>query len=170
MTPRIRDARPEDRPAIAALHAASWQAAYARFLPADVLADLPRRFALKWQDHASGGGDRVLLIEEGGALLGFAAFLAGDPLWLDNLHVRPDLRGGGIGRRLLAGCAACLRGASPLPCELTVIRDNDPARRFYAAMGARVVAEERADVFGTDLAVLRLRWDDIVIWGEGPGT
>ena len=162
----IRPARAADRPAIASLMAASWQSAYAPFLPPETLETLPQRFAEKWQSHASGPDDLILLAEAEGAPVAFVTFLAGDPVWIDNLHVRPDLRGGGIGRRLLAGSVAPLTARGARAAELTVITGNAPARAFYARMGGRVVAEEGAELFGTPLDVLRLRWDDIAVWAD----
>lgn len=166
----IRKARPQDRPAIAALMAASWQDAYAPFLPAGILSQLPARFAEKWRDHASGSGDLVMVAEEGGVLQGFAAFLAAEPMYLDNLHVRPGLRGGGIGRRLLAGCVAPLRALGARRAELTVIEGNATARAFYERMGGRIAARETARLFDTELDVLRLRWEDIGIWERVPAS
>ena len=162
--PVIRPARTADRPGIAALMAASWQSVYAPVLPAAVLDGLPARFAEKWRDHAGGPEDLVMVAERDGALLGFAAFLGGDPLWLDNLHVHPGLRGGGIGRRLLAGCVAPLRARGVTRVELTVVEGNTAARAFYARMGGRPVARETVTLLGTEVTVLRLRWDDIGTW------
>ena len=167
---RIRQARTQDRPAMAALMVASWRHVYAGDLPREVLEELPERFARKWQTHASGPGDLVMLAEDDRGICGLAAFLAGDPLWLDNLHVAPDRHGQGIGRRLLAGCVAPLQARGVRAVELTVLRDNAPARAFYARMGGQVVAGETADLLGSPVPVLRLRWDDIAHWaGTGHG-
>ncbi len=65
--------------------------------------------------------------------------------WLDNLWVRPDAIGQGIGAALLrhAGMRARRAGASALRVE------SDPhAVGFYVKMGARMVGERRTEVDG----------------------
>lgn len=164
MSVTIRLMREDDRAAIAALQTASWQNAYAGYLSSDELAALPDKFALKWQSHASGPGDLVVVAEDKGDFVGFAAFLAGDPMFLDNLHVRPDLRRGGVGRALLAGCVAPLAELSASRAELTVVEANTAARAFYARMGGQIVAQEVSSALGVALPVLRIRWNDVSVW------
>ena len=164
MTPRFRLARDGDRPAIAALQAASWASAYAPYMDPDAIAALPQHFSDKWKDHAANPGDLVAVAEAGAAVVAVAAFLHADPMYLDNLHVRPDLKGQQIGRRLLAFCSGHLIARGVRRAELTVIEDNQIARQFYDRMGGRVIARERDDVMGTPVDVLRIRWDDVALW------
>jgi ribosomal protein S18 acetylase RimI-like enzyme len=139
----LRPALATDAPAIAALHSASWQNSYAGLLAAewlahDVCADRLRvwteRFATP--DPAM----RVLLAEDGGGLAGFVClFLAADQQWgshVDNLHVRPELKGRGLGRRLLASAARLALDAAPgLGLDLYVYSANTAARGFYTRIG-----------------------------------
>jgi RimJ/RimL family protein N-acetyltransferase len=48
--------------------------------------------------------------------------------------VRPDARGAGIGRRLMEAVIELARHRVEL-VQLTVVRDNAPARRLYAGLG-----------------------------------
>jgi GNAT superfamily N-acetyltransferase len=68
-------------------------------------------------------------------------------LHLEDLYVRPEHRGSGLGQVLVAHLArlAVDRGCARL--EWWVLRTNDPALRFYARLHAREVEE---------IAVLRL--------------
>jgi GNAT superfamily N-acetyltransferase len=79
---------------------------------------------------------------------GFALFyptystIVGRPgIHLEDLYVRPEHRGSGLGRALLAHLAhlALQRGAARL--EWAVLRTNDPALRFYARLQARELDE-----------------------------
>jgi len=92
-------------------------------------------------------GDRpaaeVLIAECDGAPAGFAlffhnysTFLARPGLYLEDLYVRPALRGKGIGGRLLARLAAIAveRGCGRF--EWSVLDWNEPAIRFYRNLGA----------------------------------
>ena len=93
-------------------------------------------------------GDRpaaeVLIAELDGEPAGFALFfhnyspfLARPGLYLEDLFVKPELRGNGIGRRLLARLAqiAVERGCGRF--EWSVLDWNEPAIRFYEKLGAR---------------------------------
>ncbi len=85
----------------------------------------------------------VLLVEEAGAVLGFALFFhvfstfLGKPgLYLEDLFVVPEHRGQGHGKALLSALArmAVERGCGHL--EWTVLNWNEPAIRFYRSLGA----------------------------------
>ena len=71
---------------------------------------------------------------------------------LDDLYVRPEHRGAGVGRALLAHLAGlAVRGGGRL--EWWVMRTNDPALRFYRRLQARTVDE--IDVLRLDGEQLR---------------
>jgi GNAT superfamily N-acetyltransferase len=95
-------------------------------------------------------GDRpaaeVVIAELGGAPAGFAlffhnysTFLARPGLYLEDLYVRPQMRGKGIGKRLLCRLAeiAVERGCGRF--EWSVLDWNEPAIRFYEKLGARAM-------------------------------
>lgn len=67
----------------------------------------------------------------------FSTFLGRPGLYLEDIFVLPGWRRHGIGRRLLGHVArmAAARGAGRL--EWSVLDWNDPALRFYRALGAR---------------------------------
>ena len=64
-------------------------------------------------------------------------------LWLEDLYVHARFRGSGVGRGLLAELARLTveRGGSRL--EWHRAEWNEPALRFYAALGAELVGRER---------------------------
>ncbi|MDQ3933823.1 MAG: GNAT family N-acetyltransferase, partial [Actinomycetota bacterium] len=71
----------------------------------------------------------------------FSTFLARPGAWVEDLFVRPEHRGGGAGRALLAHVAgvAVERGYGRL--ELSALDWNKPAIGFYHALGARSMDE-----------------------------
>ncbi len=90
----------------------------------------------------------VLLAEDAGAVVGFAlyfhnysTFLAQPGIYLEDLYVKSDHRGRGHGKALLAALArlALQRGCGRL--EWAVLNWNEPALRFYHALGARPMDE-----------------------------
>lgn len=83
-----------------------------------------------------------------GAVAGFALWFRNYSTWLgrpgiylEDLYVRPELRGRGYGRALLAELAAlCVdRGYGRL--EWWVLDWNTPARGFYTALGATAMTD-----------------------------
>lgn len=141
--PTIRDAKAQDAPAIAGLHADSWRrhyrGAYAdAYLDGDLDHDRLAVWAVRLERQ---NPDSVtLLAESQGVVVGFAhAVIDHDPQWgslIENLHVRHDRHRSGIGRRLLAESATKVREKSRLePMHLWVLQQNVRAQAFYRAMG-----------------------------------
>lgn len=157
MTVRLRRAVPDDAPKLAALHARSWRASYAPYVPADALGKpLDDNMRARWNSWPA---DRlILLAEDSDAVLGFAAVVRADVPLLDNLHVDPDARSGGIGALLLTMMAACLaeEGASAL--RLVVIADNARARRFYVRMGGQEGTPLDETLLGATVRMVPFHW------------
>jgi len=111
-------------------------------------------------------GDRVHVVREDGAILGFASHRADDgPLAADGdralvtyLYVVPDRRGEGIGTDLFAAVEADLRAAGYDEVALEVLADNERARRFYRRLGyephrlemAKALADDESDNHSKD--------------------
>jgi ribosomal-protein-alanine N-acetyltransferase len=71
---------------------------------------------------------------------GFCAlWLVADEVHINNLAVRPELRGAGLGSRLLAGVLAETAAMGAAHTTLEVRRSNLPARRLYERAGFRTV-------------------------------
>ena len=69
--------------------------------------------------------------------LTFSTWTGRHGIWLEDLHVRPEHRGAGIGRRLLAALAAICVSRGYRRLEWSVLDWNEPARGFYKSIGAR---------------------------------
>jgi len=70
----------------------------------------------------------------------YKSFAARRGLFVDDLYVRPDFRGHGHGRALLAHLAAKARHAGGF-MEWQVLDWNAPSIAFYKSLGARPVEE-----------------------------
>jgi GNAT superfamily N-acetyltransferase len=82
--------------------------------------------------------------EHDGAVVGFALWYrtfstwTGKPgLWLEDLFVRPEARGTGLGRALLVELAATAVDRGWTRFEWWVLDWNTPAQGFYRSLGAR---------------------------------
>lgn len=140
----IREARPEDVPAIAAMIRAL--ADYEKLAHACVSTEQDLQRALFGSDRAA----EVLIATAGGVPAGFAlffhtfsTFLARRGLWLEDLFVYPEQRGRGIGRAMLLRLAAIAAARGCGRFEWAVLDWNTPAIRFYERMGATVMPDWR---------------------------
>jgi GNAT superfamily N-acetyltransferase len=138
----IRPARPADIPAIYQLvrDLASYENALAEVTGSEeqlrqaLLAEPPAVFA-----HVAEHDGQV----SGFALwyLSFSTWTAGHGIYLEDLYVKPELRGLGLGRALLAELARiCVARGYPR-LEWAVLDWNAPSRGFYASLGAAEMSE-----------------------------
>ena len=133
----IRPARRDDAPTIANL--------IRELAVYEKLEDQAKATADELARHLFGGrpSAEVLIAEVEGAPVGFALFFPtfstfrGQPgLYLEDLFVRPEYRGRGIGKKLMASVAkvAVDRGCGRL--EWSVLDWNTPSIEFYRSQGA----------------------------------
>lgn len=159
-----------DADALADLHTRSRQVAY-RGLYGDAYLDemLLELSRASWRARFTAFdpvNDLILAAMEDGAPIGlaYASFRLKPEVGalLDNLHVAPERKGGGLGSRLLAEVARWLvdqHGGAPL--HLEVYAPNAAALGFYEARGGVEVARYHEVVpGGREVAVARYRWDD----------
>ena len=90
----------------------------------------------------------VLLAFEGDVPVGFAIYfynfstwLARPGLYLEDLFVKPEKRGKGCGRALLVELAKIARDRGCGRMEWAVLNWNEPAIKFYQALGAKPMNE-----------------------------
>ncbi len=156
MTATIRPAVPGDAPAVFALVAALAEYEHLGHEVVSTVDDLDTALF--------GPSPRVFcdLAEEDGQAIGlalwfynFSTFAGRHGIYLEDLFVRPEARGRGVGKRLIAGLAArCVR-ENLGRLEWAVLDWNTPAIAFYKARGARILDDWRVcRVGGTDLARL----------------
>ncbi|MCM0020746.1 MAG: GNAT family N-acetyltransferase, partial [Tagaea sp.] len=155
----------------AKLHAESWKTAY-RGIVSDAYLDTrceADRIEYWTKRMAAWDPARAVLIfarAADGTDLGFScALLDKEPehgVLLDNLHVRPALKRGGVGRALIAATGRWVAATSPgTPMHLTVYRDNPIAVSFYRRMGG-VEHDAGIENFkdGTSAPISRFVWSE----------
>lgn len=140
---QIRPASPDDCRAIADLHVASWQIAYADILDPSFLAGLSidRREA-SWRQVLAAGGSQLLLGFADSTLVGFASFgpsrdqdapLGRGELWA--LYVHPLWWSTGAGRELWQAALPKLQSQGFSSVSLWVLEKNVRAIAFYSTAG-----------------------------------
>jgi GNAT superfamily N-acetyltransferase len=150
----VRAARLEDATAIGRVNVEAWQVGYAGLLPPDFLAGLRvEDRAEKWRSWllAAGPGRRLLVADDRGDVVGFAASWPTPDRDLDPatgelavLNVRPDRWRRGVGGALLGATVEALAAHGHPAAALWVITGNIRARAFYESLGWGPDGAERA--------------------------
>ena len=120
----IRRATPDDAEAIARVHVATWQFAYADIVPAELLGSRSLDVRVSQWKRLLDEGGAVWVAETEGRVVGFVCVEKDELL---AMYVDPIAQGAGIGSALLAEAEQA--GAR----RLTVLTDNGHARTFYEA-------------------------------------
>ena len=128
----IREARPDEAPALAAIQRDASLAGYAHIFPPELYPYPTDVVAQRWEEFLADGEVTVLVAEEDGAAAGVAAFA---PNGSTALYVLPQWWNRGVGRALHDEVLARQRAGGCGRCHLWVLEHNDRARRFYERLG-----------------------------------
>jgi GNAT superfamily N-acetyltransferase len=163
----VRFATAEDAPTIASVHVDAWRQAYAGVLPQATLDGLSLDARTRmWSQAIAGTRGRVLVADEGGDIMGLAAYgpcrdAGASPteheLWA--IYVAPRRWRGGAGRALWAAARQAMVSAHATDITVWVLAENQPARDFYESVGLQLAPEsaQRAVTVG-DTAVHEVRY------------
>ena len=139
-----------EAPQIAALHARSWQIAYKGILSDDFLNHEVFEERLKvWQNRFATPEDNrcIFVAVDAGVICGFICIYGNDDAqWgslIDNLHISPDFKGKGIGKRLMDEAKKWIfETYQATHFHLWVYENNHAARQFYEKLGGEKVEIE----------------------------
>jgi ribosomal protein S18 acetylase RimI-like enzyme len=168
----IREARIEDAAGMAKVHVDSWRTTYAGIVPDTYLANLTydRRENL-WSDilsNTSGNEYRFVAVNDEGKVVGFVAGgpkRSGDPRYqaeLYSIYLLQECQGRGIGRQLTCKLVERFLRSGITSMLLWVFADN-PACRFYEALGGQRLRVEQADFDGVLVDEVAYGWLDISV-------
>jgi GNAT superfamily N-acetyltransferase len=145
MTPAIRSATPADLPTILGLIGAL--ADYEK-LSGEVVATEAQLGRSLFPAAGTAPDAYCVIAEADGVAAGFAlyffnysTFLARPGLYLEDLFVRPEFRGRGLGKALLLHLAKLANARGCGRMEWSVLDWNQPAIDFYEALGAKRMKE-----------------------------
>ena len=163
----IRTADVADAAAIAQVHVASWQEAYAGIVPVEHLNTLEAGAREEdWAEHLRNGprdGVRTWVADDGTRIVGFASVgpardedaARGDEE-IYSIYLDPKMWGKGVARDLMRTVLAEVSPQGAL--TLWVLADNERARHFYRRHGFKEDGAERLDeVGGARLLEVRYR-------------
>jgi GNAT superfamily N-acetyltransferase len=139
--PTIREATPDDVPVILTLIK---ELAEFERLPDQVVATGEILRESLFGERASA---RSLVVEIGGAPVGFAVyfhnfstFVGRSGLYIEDIYIRPEHRGTGIGKAIMQHLARVAIGEGCRRIEMAVLHWN-PARGFYERFGAEAMED-----------------------------
>jgi ribosomal protein S18 acetylase RimI-like enzyme len=172
MIQAIRAATAADADAIAALHAASWRSAYRGILSDSTLGPAlngERRDHWRAALAAMVPADTVLIVEGLGFIAAWSDGDAGFGAYVDNLHVHPDRRSAGLGRRLLGDAMRRVAARGEASAYLWVFDANTRAIDFYRRLGGEIVERGFDEIDGRKVPQSRIVWRDTARLAEACG-
>jgi ribosomal protein S18 acetylase RimI-like enzyme len=160
----LRPARASDAASIAAVHDAAWRLAYSGLIPGRELERMVTRRGPTWWDGAIRRGSRISLLTVAGDVAGYGSYgrnrataigVGGE---IYELYVKPEYQGLGFGKRLFGACRDALAERELSGLAVWVLSDNEPACRFYRALGGVAVARGTETFGERSLEKLAFAW------------
>lgn len=160
--PAIRQAVSDDARAIADIHVQAWRETYAGLLPKSLLDGLSVDRREAWWRTVLDGTVKperavYLAADDQERTVGFSCYgpqrnpeldTAGYDGEIEAIYLLDDAKRQGTGRRLMETMAAAMLADGYKGAALWVLSDNNPARRFYEALGGSIISkreERRSD-------------------------
>lgn len=173
----IRPATNDDAQTIAEIHVRAWRETYAGLLPKTLLDGLSiERRAAWWRGlldgtNNPGGTAAFVAVDARDDTVGFSSFgrqrddelgAVGFDGEFETIYLLDHAKRRGIGRRLMTTMAVAMLTGGYCGAALWVLWENDPARRFYEALGAAIVGE-RDERRGDELVMREIAygWPDL---------
>lgn len=161
---KIRDAALGDAGALEDVYRSSWRHAYTGIIPHDKLDLVLSRRGIGWWRKALKSGDRVLLIEVLGVVVGYASFGASrhggsEEGEIYELYLAPVYQGIGLGEMLFEACRGRLDARGLRGLIVWVLSDNDAARDFYSRRGGKPAYQRLDRSTGHRLEKVAYLWE-----------
>jgi GNAT superfamily N-acetyltransferase len=161
----VRPATADDAREIARVHIASWRSTYEEMVPRDFLDSLSEAgYTERWTRIVDAGSTRVYVAEHDGELVGFASGgreRAGESGYRGELYaiyVLDSFQHLGYGRELVRAVVGGLRDMGLDDMIIWVLRDNQPARRFYERLGGNYVRTQPITIGSATLEEVSYGW------------
>lgn len=167
----IRDATPDDAPAIARIHVDSWRETYRGLMPEEVFPTLSyegRERQWRAATAAAGEGRGCVVVADDGeaGIVGFACGGACRGEWgydgeLFAIYLPRAHQGRGLGKALFLAVAGRIAAQGKRSMLLWVLENNAPARGFYEALGGVPAGEKTEEIVGATIHEVAYGWPSI---------
>ncbi len=166
----VREAVPDDAPAIARVHVDSWRTTYRGILADHILDELSyelreRNWRSALTEHRASNFIHVAE-DDGGQVVGFIAAgkeregRADFQAEIFALYVLQEHQGKGCGRELMSHSAAMLQQQGMRSMLLWVLVEN-PSRGFYEKLGGSQLEHKQITIEGDQLTEVAYGWPDL---------
>lgn len=171
MSIQIRNALACDAASLARVHVNGWQTSYRgivldAYLDRLSYADCERFWDGKLENRPANA--TTLVAQRENEVIGFGfggpsreGSTMGAEAELYALYVNHDVRGSGVGTRLLRSMAESLSASGPSKMRVWVLRENSRARRFYERCGAIYCEERIIEIGHVALPECLYVWTDV---------
>lgn len=163
----VTAAGPSDATDLGETHVRAWRESYPGLLPQTYLNGLSATLYARRFHHQlmrATAGDLVLVAEDERGMIGYSAgVLHARAAEVHTLYVLKRAKGLGVGRALLSAAARSFTAQGAERLMLWVLRDNVPARGFYAHLGGAPSETKTEPTAGGVLPQVAYRWDDISV-------
>jgi GNAT superfamily N-acetyltransferase len=152
----VRPARSTDAVGLSEVYADAWREAYAGIIPALTLHRMIVRRGAGWWGEMMQQRS-ILVLDVGGTVAGYASFapaagrLRPAAAEIQELYLRPEYQGIGLGARLFAATLKRIRGRGYGCVLVRALEENDRANGFYTRRGGRLVARTEETLGGRTL-------------------
>lgn len=166
----IRKAVISDAEDIARAHVDSWQSTYRGIVSDEFLDAMSAGTRVaRWQETLASPEERsfIFVAEEAGRIIGFLNGMnerENDPLYsgeVGGLYLLKEAQRKGTGRKLMQTAARELARHGHSSMLLWVLKDNLPARKFYEALGGKILREKSISIGNQTLPEISYGWDNL---------
>lgn len=171
----LRPADFDDAAGIARVQVDTWRAVYRKIMPPKLLDEMSDvRIAAFWATIIADnqGLSFCLVACAGETVVGFASCGPRQHASLPQqgevyaLYVRPEMHGRGIGRRLVEAAFDRMLELGITEGRIWTLRENAPARAFYARIGGTRTEDGHNDIGGIRYPEVAYDWPDLRRWKE----
>jgi GNAT superfamily N-acetyltransferase len=176
---KVRPAGIGDAPALARVRLETWRTSYRGLIPEAAIAGMdideetarwderlrspqPGIFLFVAEVSPTSGPGLTAAIPTAAGFCGGGADREADPDYSGELYaiyVLQAYQGQGVGRTLVRAAVEALRQHGHQSMLIWVLRDNQPARRFYEALGGKAVRERSIEIGGAPLPEVAYGYD-----------
>jgi len=165
----IRKAELKDADILGHIQVTSWRSAFRNIASDDYLDNMvsAEHQAEDWKEILADVEQVVFVAEMEDKVVGYAWAHREDDESIEwdseliSMHILPEYKRQGIGRRLFASVASQLKEQDCKSAYLWVLEENHPSRKFYEALGGQPAGKHQIELGNSELIEVAYGWKDI---------
>jgi L-amino acid N-acyltransferase YncA len=157
----VRRATAADGEAIGIVHAASWEAAYAKFFDEAFSAEQIKSRLTRWHERVASPEGLIMLAAVDGRALAFSWSVrsSAERAEINSFYGHPDGWGTGVAAALMTETLRQLRADGFKTAHLWTLRDTPQSRRFYTKSGFTETGATTERDFGDGTPIAQVEYE-----------